>query len=118
MLKTLDAVFDDAYPAGGDFVAYTFDTFKTRYQLSAADVSSGDYPFLTSSRVYRTDKRLAPATSWGAYGTDFFESAIPHADTFLNDVAKVLVPNNYPTYTTRFIRDIAAGEVAGPAMDM
>jgi hypothetical protein len=112
VLKTLDAVFDEAYPALGDFVAYTFDTFKTRYQLSAADVSSGDYPFLTSSRVYRTDKRLAPATPYGDYGTDFFESAIPHADSFLNDVAKVLVPNNYPTYTTRFIRDIAAGEAA------
>ena len=41
-----------------------------------------------NNRVYRTDKRLS---STGA-GSDWFESALPHADIVLSDIASKLVP--------------------------
>ena len=42
------------------------------------------YPFLASRRLYRTDRRLSFAD--GTQGSDYYESAIPHADAFLLDL--------------------------------
>ena len=107
VLATLDAVFDESYPSGGDYPAYTMAAFSASFDLTADDAASGAYAFLSSSRVYRTDKRLSKP---GSYGNDFYESALPHADVFLADMAAALVPSAVPSHESRFVRNIATGE--------
>ena len=118
MLKTIDVVIDETYSATPP--SYTFDSFKANYGLT--DDTSSDYPFLRSSSVYKTDKRLSPANG----GTDWMESALPHADLALLDFAVTLVPElkddtfNHPArgsidlaeFETHWLRNIATGEIA------
>ena len=87
-LQMFDAVIDESYHSAG-YAGYDLDAFKNRWNLTADDVASGSYPFLVNNRVYRTDKRLS---STGA-GSDWFESALPHADIVLSDIASKLVPS-------------------------
>ena len=116
MLKTIDVVIDETYSATPP--SYTFDSFKANYGLT--DDTSSDYPFLRSSRVYRLDKRTGPTG-----GSDWLESALPHADEALLDFALALVPQlKAETLThagesevladrgTHWLRDLAKGEVA------
>lgn len=118
MLNTIDVVIDETYSATPP--SYTFDSFKANYGLT--DDTSSDYPFLRSSSVYKTDKRLSPANG----GTDWMESALPHADLALLDFAVTLVPElkddtfNHPArgsidlaeFETHWLRNIATGEIA------
>ena len=105
-LQMFDAVIDESYHSAG-YAGYDLDAFKNRWNLTADDVASGSYPFLVNNRVYRTDKRLS---STGA-GADWFESALPHADIVLSDIASKLVPSAVASgYSTRFLRNIALGE--------
>ena len=120
MLKTIDVVIDETYSATPP--SYTIDSFKAGFELT-----DDDYPFLATSRVYKTDKRLAPLiNSGGSYGTDWMESALPHADLALLDFAVTLVPQlkdetfTHPAegsvdladFKTRWLRNIATGEDA------
>ncbi|KAL3897599.1 MAG: hypothetical protein SGPRY_013017 [Prymnesium sp.] len=109
VLETIDVVFDDTYPAGGDFPSYGLVEFRGLFNLSSDDATSGAYPFLSNSRLFRSDKRLSSGAN-GVYGTDFFESAIPHADLFLKDVAAALYPDVFPSHVSRWMRNIALGE--------
>ena len=125
VLRTIDVVIDETSSATP--ASYTIDTFKAGFELTDgalndAGETPADYPFLASSRVYRVDKRLSPANG----GTDWMESALPHADMTLLDFAVSLVPElkdetfNHPVrgsidladFETRWLRNIAAGEVA------
>ena len=118
MLKTIDVVIDETYSATPP--SYTIDSFKANYGLT--DETSADYPFLASSRVYKTDKRLSPLNG----GTDWMESALPHADLALLDFAVTLVPQlkdetlthagegsvDLADFETKWLRNIATGEKA------
>ena len=127
MLRTIDVVIDETRSATPP--TYTIDTFKAGFELTDGALNnvgetSADYLFLASSRVYRVDKRLSPANS----GTDWMESALPHADMTLLDFAVSLVPElkdetfSHPAgwfdlqdladFETRWLRNIAVGEVA------
>ena len=124
MLKTIDVVIDETYSSSPS--SYTFDSFKANYGLTDDDLAnasetSADYPFLVSSRVYRTDKRTSPANG----GSDWMESSLPHADEALLDFAMAIVPQlKDETLThagesevladrpTRWLRDLATGEAA------
>ena len=124
MLKTIDVVIDETYSSSPS--SYTFDSFKANYGLTDDDLTnasetSADYPFLVSSRVYRTDKRTSPANG----GLDWMESSLPHADEALLDFAMAIVPQlKDETLThagesevladrpTRWLRDLATGEAA------
>ena len=123
MLKTIDVVIDETYAYSPS--SYTFDSFKATYELTdetGSGETSADYPFLVSSRVYKTDKRLSPLNG----GTDFMESALPHADMALLDFALVLIPQlkdgsffhpgegsvDLRDRPTRWLRNIATGEDA------
>ena len=128
MLKTIDVVIDETYSATPP--SYTIDSFKAGFELTDGDLTnasetSADYPFLASSRVYKTDKRLTPLNSGGSYGTDWMESALPHADLALLDFAVTLVPQlkdetfthagesvDLADFKTRWLRNIATGEDA------
>ena len=128
MLKTIDVVIDETYSSSPS--SYTFDSFKANYGLTDDDLAnasetSADYPFLVSSRVYRTDKRTSPANG----GSDWMESSLPHADEALLDFAMAIVPQlKDETLThagesevladrpTRWLRDLATGE-ASAAVD-
>jgi hypothetical protein len=116
VLKTIDVVIDETYSATPP--SYTFDSFKANYGLT--DDTSSDYPFLRSSRVYGLDKRTGPTG-----GSDWLESALPHADEALLDFALALVPQlKAETLThagesevladrgTHWLRNLAKGEVA------
>ena len=106
VLKTIDVVVDESYTSA--MMSYTLKSFKANFKLF-----SSNYPFLTSGRVYRTDKLLSPQDPKnGSYGTDWFESSLPNADIILQDFAKVLTPSAInSTYETRWLRNLAAGEV-------
>ena len=93
-LQMFDAVIDESYHSAG-YAGYDLDAFKNRWNLTADDVASGSYPFLVNNRVYRTDKRLS---STGA-GSDWFESALPHADIVLTDIVSKLVPSVFVAAT-------------------
>ena len=118
VLKTIDVVIDETYSATPP--SYTIESFKAGFELT-----DDDYPFLATSRVYKTDKRLAPLNSGGSYGTDWMESALPHADLTLLDFAVTLVPQlkgetfthageslDLADFKTRWLRNIATGENA------
>ena len=105
-LQQFDVVLDESYHSPG-YAHYTLDEFKTRWNITDADVASGAYPFLANNAIFRTDKRL----SADGAGSAWFESALPHADIVLSDIASKLVPSAVASgYTTRFLRNIAAGE--------
>ena len=121
VLKTIDVVIDETYSATPP--SYTIDSFKANYGLT--DETSADYPFLASSRVYKTDKRTSPANG----SNDWMESSLPHADEALLDFAMAIVPQlKDETLThagesevladrpTRWLRDLATGE-ASAAVD-
>ena len=119
VLKTIDVVIDETYSATPP--SYTIHSFKAGFELT-----DDDYPFLATSRVYKTDKRLAPLiNSGGSYGSDWMESALPHADLALLDFAVTLVPQlkdetfthagesvDLADFKTRWLRNIATGEDA------
>ena len=129
VLKTIDVVIDETYSATPP--SYTIESFKAGFELTDGDLTnasetSADYPFLASSRVYKTDKRLTPLNSGGSYGTDWMESGLPHADMALLDFALVLIPQlkdgsffhpgegsvDLRDRPTRWLRNIATGEDA------
>ena len=129
VLKTIDVVIDETYSATPP--SYTIDSFKAGFELTDGDLTnasetSADYPFLASSRVYKTDKRLTPLNSGGSYGTDWMESGLPHADMALLDFALILIPQlkdgsffhpgegsvDLRDRPTRWLRNIATGEDA------
>ena len=129
MLKSIDVVIDETYSATPP--SYTIESFKAGFELTDGDLTnasetSADYPFLASSRVYKTDKRLTPLNSGGSYGTDWMESGLPHADMALLDFALVLIPQlkdetfthpkegsvDLADFKARWLRNIATGENA------
>ena len=129
VLKSIDVVIDETYSATPP--SYTIDSFKAGFELTDGDLTnasetSADYPFLASSRVYKTDKRLTPLNSGGSYGTDWMESGLPHADMALLDFALILIPQlkdgsffhpgegsvDLRDRPTRWLRNIATGEDA------
>lgn len=46
----------------------------------------------------------------GTQGSDFYESAVPHADVFLADLAAALVPSAVPHHARRYLRNLAEAE--------
>ena len=61
-LVGIDAVIDETYGWGD---SYALDTFMTGFNFTAADVASGDYPFL-SSMTLRHDALKVPIVPVGA----------------------------------------------------
>ena len=105
-LVGIDAVIDETYGWGD---SYALDTFMTGFNFTAADVASGDYPFL-SSMTLRHDALKVNHEESGSWGTAWFEDAIVRADMVLDDIASYLHPSLLPSHSSRFFRDIAVGE--------
>ena len=105
-LVGIDAVIDETYGWGD---SYALDTFMTGFNFTAADVASGDYPFL-SSMTLRHDALKVNHEESGSWGTAWYEDAIVRADIVLDDIASYLHPSLLSSHTPRFFRDIAVGE--------
>ena len=105
-LVGIDAVIDETYGWGD---SYALNTFMAGFNFTAADVASGDYPFL-SSMTLRHDALKVNHEESGSWGTAWFEDAIVRADMVLDDIASYLHPSLLPSHSSRFFRDIAVGE--------
>ena len=68
-LVGIDAVIDETYGWGD---SYALDTFMTGFNFTAADVASGDYPFL-SSMTLRHDALKVNHEESGSWGTAWFD---------------------------------------------
>ena len=88
------------------YASYSVSSFRRRFGL----FDGVAYPFLDQRRLFRTDRTLSLAD--GTQGSDFYESAIPHADVFLADLAAALVPSALPHHARRYLRNVALGETA------
>jgi len=111
VLKQVDILFDDNYPADG-YPAYTLADFKEAFNLTRDDPN--DYPFLKAKTLYRLDGSISKPKS--NYGNDWFESAVMHADKVLADLATVITPEAeidlaaFP-HQHSFVRNLALGEM-------
>ncbi|KAL2652028.1 hypothetical protein R1flu_020156 [Riccia fluitans] len=97
ILRTIDAVVDETYAP--DPFSYTLDNFTANARI---DTPLVDYPFLTSKRVIRVDKRVGR-------GLDWFEMAIPQPHVVLHDLINMLYPSQ--AYSSTYLRNIALGEI-------
>ena len=102
-LVGIDAVIDETYGWGD---SYALDTFMTGFNFTAADVASGDYPFL-SSMTLRHDALKVNHEESGSWGDAWYEDAIVRADMVLDDIASYLMLPPAPALNVPHYRDCA-----------
>lgn len=108
VLKGVDVLIDETYAV--DPSSYDAAAFKQSFGFTDADVSSGDWPFLTNQKVFRTDKALS-AGAFGSVGQDWLEMSIPRPDLVLEDFAYIFHGASVADIdTTRWMRDVMSGE--------
>ena len=111
-------LIDETYVA--DPKLYNMAALYKAYGLTAADATSGSYPFLaTGGRVLRSDKRLAGAECMSCSGAncsssachyDWLEGAFASPQRVLSDIVAFTHPTAQTGYTTYYMRNIAASE--------
>lgn len=108
-LANVSVLIDESYAPLPQ--AYTFTTFLNNYGFTAADISSGAFPFLSHRRVFREDKALSLG-AFGGVGINFDEAFIAEPVAAAADFQAAINPAaSPPGFSTRWLRNIAAGEV-------
>ena len=104
VLAGIDVVIDETYHPDN---TYTNDMFVTKLNFSSAETAAV-YPFL-NNKVLRHDRLMVQSAV--AFGTAWYEDAIPRADIVVDDLASYFHPTLMPSaYVPHFIRNIATGE--------
>ncbi|XRB19270.1 hypothetical protein RI054_20g91160 [Pseudoscourfieldia marina] len=107
-LKGVDCVIDETYAP--DPRTYNVTNFLAKFDLELEGADLSDYPFLANKCVIRLDKRLGE-TKWGV-GMDWYESAVGHPDIVVKDLVSLIHDGAVSSdYKTRYMRNIAKGEV-------
>ncbi|XRB02872.1 putative extracellular protein TR9_065 [Pycnococcus provasolii] len=107
-LKGVDCVIDETYAP--DPRTYNVTHFLAKFDLELEGADLSDYPFLANKCVIRLDKRLGE-TKWGV-GMDWYESAVGHPDIVVKDLVSLIHDGAVSAdYKTRYMRNIAKGEV-------
>jgi len=108
-LKGAYMVVDEGYYGGS---APNRTKFMDKYGFTDADITSGDYPFLSDERVFTHDKRVAQDDYSANYSpNDWLESSIANPDLVLQDFAYVLQPDVFPEYSeTMYLRNVMKNE--------
>ena len=110
-LRSVNVLIDETVVYPGSPETYTFASFLTTFNFTAADVTSGLYPFLTANAVYREDKTMNDG-QYGSFGLDWFANGISQPQLVLNDFIAALFPTSTfaKAYTTRWLRNLGKNE--------
>jgi len=107
-LKGVDCVIDETFAP--DPRTYNVTHFLAKFDLELEGADLSDYPFLANKCVIRLDKRLGE-TKYGV-GMDWYESAVGHPDIVVKDLVSLIHNGAVSSdYKTRYMRNIAKGEV-------
>ena len=110
-LRGVAVVVDETASNPGSPQTYTWQSFLGVMAFTPSDVSSGAYPFLTNSRVYRYDKAVNDG-AYGDYGMDWFANAVSQPQVVVTDFLSALYPTSPAarTSTTTWLRNLALGQ--------
>jgi hypothetical protein len=109
-LRGVQVLVDETPSNPGSPQTYTWQSFLGVMAFTPADLTSGAYPFLTSSRVLRYDKAVNNG-AYGDYGMDWFANAVSQPQLVVTDFLTALYPNT-PTArnSTTWLRNLALGQ--------
>jgi len=110
-LRGVTVVIDETFATGSP-QTYTWQSFLSTMAFTTSDLTSGVYPFLTASRIFRNDKSINDGAYGGYYGLDWFASAVSQPQQVVNDFIAALYPTSVlaRNSTTRWLRNIALGQ--------
>lgn len=110
-LRGVQVLVDETASNPGSPQTYTWQSFLGVMAFTPADLTSGAYPFLTNSRVFRYDKAVNDG-AYGDYGLDWFANAVSQPQLVVNDFLTALYPDTPAARaaTTTWLRNLALGQ--------